>query len=111
MNQARRQHRHNRLRHRVQGTAARPRVSVFRSATNLDVQFIDDLAGRTLVTVKVKPVAKQTKMEQAQVVGEMAAQAAKEAGINQVVFDRGGYAYHGRIKTLAEALRAGGLEF
>lgn len=111
MNQQRRQKRHHRLRSRLRGSAARPRVSVFRSSRLLTVQFIDDDAARTLLAASTTPAPKATKVMQAQTLGEAVAKQAREKGIARVVFDRGGYAYHGRVKALAEALRSGGLEF
>ncbi len=111
MIQLRRKKRHHRLRARIRGTADRPRVSVFRSARRLTLQFINDDTGRTLLTMNTEPAAKATKVEQAQTAGTAAAQAAVKLGISKVVFDRGGYVYHGRVKAVAEALRAGGLDF
>ena len=93
--------RHLRLRRKVQGTAARPRMSVFVSNQHLYVQFVDDAAAKTLAAVSA--TAKQ--------LGELAAQAAKEKGISTVVFDRGGFAFGGRLRALADAARAGGLQF
>lgn len=111
MNQQRRQKRHHRLRSRVHGSAARPRVSVFRSARRLTIQFIDDVSQRTLLAATTTPAPKATKIMQAQTLGEAVAKQARDKGITRIVFDRGGYAYHGRVKALAEALRHGGLEF
>ncbi|NWJ49854.1 MAG: 50S ribosomal protein L18 [Bacteroidetes bacterium] len=99
----------------VNGTAERPRLTVFRSNKQIYVQVIDDTAGRTLIsaTSKVEAIAnnKVTKIEQARLVGRLIAERAIEAGINTVVFDRNGYLYHGRVKSLAEAAREGGLKF
>jgi large subunit ribosomal protein L18 len=99
----------------VNGTNERPRLTVFRSNKQIYVQVIDDTAGRTLVsaTSKVEAIAnnKVTKIEQARLVGRLIAERAIEAGINTVVFDRNGYLYHGRVKSLAEAAREGGLKF
>jgi large subunit ribosomal protein L18 len=112
-----RERRHRRIRARVAGTAARPRLNVFRSLTGIYAQVIDDLAGRTLASASTidKEIAGQvegkTKMEAAKIVGSVLAQRAKQAGINTVVFDRGGYRYHGRVAALAEGAREGGLEF
>lgn len=104
-----------RIRKVVTGTAERPRLAVFRSNTNIYVQLVDDLAGRTLASAssKVKEIADQkvNKTEQAALVGAAIAEKAKAAGIENVVFDRGGYLYHGRVKSLAEAARNGGLKF
>ncbi len=99
----------------VKGTAERPRLTVFRSNKQIYVQVIDDTAGSTLIsaTSKVEAIAnnKVTKIEQARLVGRLIAERAIEAGINSVVFDRNGYLYHGRVKSLAEAAREGGLKF
>lgn len=112
-----RQRRQSRVRARISGTAARPRLNVFRSLDNIYAQVINDEVGHTLVSASTvdKEVAAavvgKTKKEAAKVVGQMVAQRAKAAGVNQVVFDRGGYLYHGRIAALAEGAREGGLEF
>ncbi len=109
--------RHRRVRKRVVGTPERPRVNVFRSLRHIYAQVIDDSQGHTLVsasTIDPEVVARLeglTKVEQARVVGEVLAKRALDRGIKQVVFDRGGYQYHGRVKALAEAAREGGLEF
>lgn len=111
--------RHQRIRMRVRGTAARPRLSVFRSARHLTVQLIDDEAGRTLVSVRDTqlPVSTPRAPERtpstarAFAVGQLLASQATEHGIRKVVFDRSGYAYHGRIKAVAEGARKGGMEF
>ncbi|MEW5845990.1 MAG: 50S ribosomal protein L18 [Bacteroidota bacterium] len=105
-----------RIRKRVSGTAQKPRMSVFRSNTNIYVQFIDDINGVTLASASSmsKEIAEQkniTKTEQARLVGQLAAKNALAKGIEQVVFDRGGNLYHGRIKALADAAREGGLKF
>lgn len=102
--------RHARLRRTVKGSTERPRLSVYRSGSHIYAQVIDDSAGRTLVAASSlksdgKPV------DQAKTVGAAVAQRAIEAGIKQVVFDRGGYKYHGRVKALADAAREAGLEF
>lgn len=112
-------YRRNRIKQRVRktisGTPERPRMSVFRSNRDIYVQLIDDLAGQTLVSTSSAVAAireqKGTKCEKAAMVGKAVAEMAKEAGINQVVFDRNGYLYHGRVKSLAEAAREGGLTF
>jgi large subunit ribosomal protein L18 len=105
----------HRIRKVVSGTPERPRMSVFRSSKEIYVQLIDDNAGKTLMAASSmdKTVADQkvTKMEQAKLVGKLIAQKALETGISQVVFDRGGYLYHGRVKSLADAAREGGLKF
>ncbi|RUT79462.1 50S ribosomal protein L18 [Ancylomarina longa] len=104
-----------RIRKSISGTAERPRMSVFRSNKQISVQLIDDISGKTLVatTSLVKDITekKVTKLEQAELVGQAIAEKAKAAGITGVVFDRNGYLYHGRIKSLADAARKGGLEF
>lgn len=104
-----------RIRKVVKGSAERPRLSVFRSNSQIYVQLIDDVAGKTLLAVssRHKEIAEQkvTKIEQARLVGLLVAERAKEAEIETVVFDRGGYLYHGRVKSLAEAAREGGLKF
>ena len=109
--------RHNRVRGRVVGTSERPRLNVFRSLTNIYAQVIDDQQGHTLVSASTidKDVTEQvkgkTKSEAAKIVGQVIAQRAKDAGLSKVVFDRGGYKYHGRVAALAEGAREGGLEF
>ena len=112
-----RQRRHARVRKRVVGTAERPRLCVFRSLKHIYAQVIDDTQGHTLVAAstldaEVRPgLGGKDKADQAKAVGEVLAERATEAGIKQVVFDRGGYLYHGRVKALADAAREGGLEF
>jgi len=108
-----RQKRHNRVRARVEGTTERPRLNIFRSLNHIYAQVIDDSQGHTLVAASTldKDVADAPKMEQAKAVGKLVAERAKSAGINKVVFDRGGYLYHGRVKELAEGAREGGLDF
>lgn len=112
-----RKRRQTRLRAKLAGTAARPRLNVYRSLTNIYAQVIDDVAGVTLASASTidKDVAAQldgkTKIEASKLVGQAVAERAKSAGITTVVFDRGGYRYHGRIAALAEGARAGGLEF
>ncbi|MCR4965032.1 MAG: 50S ribosomal protein L18 [Bacteroidales bacterium] len=105
----------NRIRRIVSGTAARPRLSVFRSNRDIYVQLIDDQAGVTLASAssKLAGIADQkvTKCEKSALVGKEIAQRALAAGINEVVFDRNGYLYHGRVKSLADAAREGGLKF
>jgi large subunit ribosomal protein L18 len=106
--------RHRRVRRRVQGTAERPRLYVFRSNRGIYAQLIDDLEGRTLAAAGWQHVAKSfkgNKTEQAAEVGKQLAAKAKAAGIDAAVFDRGGYLYHGRVKALADAAREGGLKF
>ncbi len=106
--------RHNRLRKRVAGTPERPRLVVFRSNKGIFAQLVDDESGRTIAGASwlgLKKSFKGTKIEQAAEVGKAIAAAAKGAGIEEVVFDRGGYLYHGRVKALAEGAREGGLKF
>ncbi len=107
-----RQKRHYKLRKTVQGTAARPRFSVFKSNTNIYVQIIDDSKGHTLVSVSSKSlkIANGSNIEAAKKVGAEAAKKAKAANINEVVFDRGGFLYHGRISAVADAAREEGLK-
>jgi len=111
----RRLRRHRSLRKRVQGTPQRPRLNVFRSSANIYVQIIDDTAGHTLIAASSKEAAIASaggdKTARAEAVGKLAAERAVEKGIKMVVFDRGGYLYHGRVKAVAEGARAGGLEF
>lgn len=100
-----------RIRGRISGTATRPRMTVFRSNKQIYVQLVDDLAGKTLVSTSSKGIEKGTKIEIAAKVGENVAKKALEAGITEVVFDRNGYLFHGRVKSLADAARKGGLKF
>ncbi len=100
-----------RIRGKINGTAARPRMTVFRSNKQIYVQLIDDLAGATLVATSSKGIEEGTKIEIAAKVGEAIAKKALEAGITEVVFDRNGYLFHGRVKSLADAARKGGLKF
>lgn len=112
-----RQIRHVRVRRRVRGTAERPRLSVFRSLRHIYAQLVDDEAARTLVSVGSRSPEFQARLKNggnvaaAKVVGELLAQRAKALGIERVVFDRGGYQFHGRVKAVADAARAGGLIF
>lgn len=112
-----RKRRHRRVRARVTGTAQRPRLNVFRSLMNIYAQVIDDEVGRTLVSASTIDSEVRTqlegknKTEAARIVGKVVAERARKAGINTVVFDRGGYKYHGRVAALAEGAREGGLEF
>ena len=105
---------HERIRHKLRGTAARPRLAIYRSVAHIYAQVIDDNRGRTLVSSS--SVDKGTKtnggnVAAAKAIGTLLAERAKDKGIKQVVFDRGGYHYHGRVKALADAARAAGLEF
>ena len=110
-----RRRRHKRVRRKVEGTAERPRLAVFRSSRHITAQLIDDLAGRTVASAStVEPSLRATgggNIEAAKAVGALVASRAKDAGITTVVFDRGGFAYHGRVAALADAARAEGLEF
>ncbi len=112
-----RQARHARIRINLKGTAAKPRLCVFRSLQHIYVQVIDDEQGHTLTSASTlepeiaKKVEGKKKTEQADLVGTTVAERALKAGVKQVVFDRGGYKYHGRVKQLAEAARKAGLEF
>ena len=100
-----------RVRNKISGTAARPRMSVFRSNKQIYVQVIDDEAGKTLVAASSLGQEACPKKEQAFKVGEALSKKALEAGISEVVFDRNGYLYHGRVKEVAEGARKGGLKF
>ena len=100
-----------RIRKSVNGTAERPRMSVFRSNKQIYVQIINDLTGKTLVSASSLGLEKLPKIEQAKKVGALVAEKAKAAGVEKVVFDRNGYLYHGRVKELADAARKGGLNF
>ena len=109
-----RQRRHLRVRRKISGTAERPRLCVYRSNNNLYVQIIDDVAGNTLVqasTLDKEIKTKHSNKEAAKEVGTLIAKRATEKKITEVVFDRGGYIYHGVVKELAEAAREGGLKF
>lgn len=109
-----RQKRHLRVRNHISGTAQRPRLNVFRSLANIYVQIIDDEKGMTLVSASSKDKEFNGyggNVEAAKAVGAMIAKRALEKGISEVVFDRGGYVYHGRVAALAEAAREGGLKF
>jgi large subunit ribosomal protein L18 len=106
--------RHKRVRGKVSGTTARPRLVVFRSNRGIEAQLVDDSSGRTLASaswLSVKKSFKGDKSEQAAEVGKMLAAAAKKAGVDACVFDRAGYLYHGRVKALADGAREGGLNF
>ena len=107
----RRSRRHLRVRKKVEGTAARPRLVVKRSLKHIYAQLVDDNAQRTLMTVTDLTVGDGKKGERSTAVGKALAAAAKKAGITQVVFDRAGYKYHGRVKAVADGAREGGLEF
>ena len=109
--QVQRLRRRRRVRAKVRGTAERPRLSVFRSNKGVQAQLIDDVAGHTLAAVNwtEKDLRELGRMEQATKAGELLAQRAKGAGVEVVVFDRGGYRYHGRVKALADSAREAGL--
>lgn len=112
-----RKRRHKRVRLSISGTAERPRLNVYRGLKHIYAQVVDDSAGHTLASAstldkEIEPMlSDKNKTQQAAVVGKVVAERAKVAGINTVVFDRGGYKYHGRVKALAEAAREGGLKF
>ena len=112
-----RQRIHLRVRKKILGTAERPRLNVFRSLSNIYVQIIDDKAGKTLVSASTLDESLKSKVkyggniDAAKAVGTLVAKRAQEAGISTVVFDRGGYIYHGRVQAIAEAAREGGLVF
>jgi large subunit ribosomal protein L18 len=109
-----RERRHRRVRGKIFGTAERPRLVVFRSNRGIEAQLVDDLEGKTLAAaswLQLKKGFKGSKTEQAAEVGKLLAQNAKQANVETVVFDRGGYLYHGRVKALADAAREGGLKF
>ena len=112
-----RERRRRRVRMKLSGTAARPRLNVFRSLDNIYAQVIDDVEGRTLVSASSldkdlrSEMSDKTKKEQAELVGKTVAERAKAAGVETVVFDRGGFLYHGRVKALADGAREGGLKF
>ncbi len=113
----RRERRHRRVRAKVAGSAARPRLNVFRSNKHIFAQIIDDSKGHTLVAASTldgdvrMQAAQLKKKDEAKAVGKLLAQRAIEKGLKQVIFDRGGNLYHGRVKSLAEGAREGGLEF
>jgi large subunit ribosomal protein L18 len=112
-----RDRRHNRVRRKLAGTADRPRLNVFRSLVHIYAQVIDDSTGRTLVSASTvdtelrEQLKGKKKAEQARLVGQAVAARAQAQGVKNVVFDRGGYRYHGRVKAVADGAREGGLEF
>jgi large subunit ribosomal protein L18 len=113
---AKRGHVHERIRKKMQGTAERPRLNVYRSLNHIYVQVIDDLHGKTLVSASSAEGKKEQRptggnVASAKTVGKMIAERAKAKGVTKVVFDRGGYIYHGRVKALADAAREAGLQF
>lgn len=109
--------RHARVRKKVKGSLSRPRLAVFRSLSHIYVQLIDDGAGHTLAAASTLDPSVKTRLEgkakssHAEIIGELIALKAREIGISEAVFDRGGYRYHGRVKALAEAARKAGLKF
>lgn len=105
--------RHRKIRSTIIGSADKPRLSVFRSNRGMYIQLIDDLTGKTLVSANMKELDKNItkKIDQALALGELLASKAVKANISKVVFDRGGYKYHGRVKAVAEGARKGGLNF
>jgi large subunit ribosomal protein L18 len=114
-----RKRRHLRIRNKVRGTAERPRLVIFRSLKNIEGQIVDDDAGRTVMGVSTltadlrsfTPEGKNKRVEQSFAAGKLLAERAKAKGIEAVVFDRGGYRYHGRVKAFADGAREGGLQF
>ncbi|MCL2083933.1 MAG: 50S ribosomal protein L18 [Oscillospiraceae bacterium] len=111
---AQRKRRHRRVRGKINGTAERPRLNVFRSLNHIYAQLIDDTAGKTLVSMSSQDKAVSESAGNcaaASKVGKLLAEKAVKAGVTEVVFDRGGYLYHGRVKALAEGAREGGLKF
>lgn len=112
-----RKRRHARIRRKISGTAERPRLNVFRSLQHIYAQVIDDVTGHTLVSASTVEnglsgdLGGKSKKEQAEIIGKTVAQRAKDAGVETVIFDRGGYLYHGRVKALADGAREGGLKF
>ena len=103
--------RHLRVRKKVTGTAERPRLVIFRSLKHISAQLVDDVARRTIATVTSTDLLSGKKTDKSTEVGKRIAAKAKSAGITKVVFDRGGYKYHGRVKAVADGAREGGLEF
>ena len=107
--------RHRRVRKKVSGTAERPRLAVFRSNRHIYAQLIDDTSGRTLASASMAEAEQRSgataTVDAAKAVGQLVGERAKAAGISRVVFDRGGFMYHGRVATLADAAREAGLEF
>lgn len=110
-NQILRKKRHAKIRKQISGTAARPRLCVYRSLTSIYAQLIDDVAGKTLVASSDLKTKKGSKVDSAKIVGLELAKLAKENKIEECVFDRNGYKFHGRVKSLAEGAREGGLKF
>jgi len=111
MYKAKRLQRHTKVRKKISGTGERPRVAVFRSVQHIYAQIIDDMQNKTLVSESDLKIKSGKKLDRATQVGELLAKKAISKKISKVVFDRGGFLYHGRVKALAEGLRKGGLEF
>lgn len=109
--QVKRERRQGRIRSIISGSAQKPRLNVFRSNTGMYLQLIDDVRGVTLVSASTKEVKAEGKMNQSFEAGKVIAEKAKKAGVTTVVFDRGGYKFHGRVKAAAEGAREGGLDF
>lgn len=114
--QARRLRRHRRVRRKITGTAERPRLVVHRSLNNIEAQLVDDTKSVTLLGIstlssQIREQGELSKTDKGRAAGKLLAEAAKEKGITKVVFDRGGYLYHGRVKAFADGAREGGLEF
>jgi large subunit ribosomal protein L18 len=114
--QVRRLRRHRRVRRKVSGTQERPRLVVYRSLKNIEAQIVDDVKGVTLLGISTRSADVRSsddlsKSDRGKLAGKVLAERAKEKGITKVVFDRGGYLYHGRVKAFAEGAREGGLEF
>jgi large subunit ribosomal protein L18 len=109
--QIKRDRRHAKVRAKIEGDAKRPRLSVFRSNQGMFLQLIDDQAGKTLASADSKEVKADNKVSNSFELGKLLAEKAKKAGITEVVFDRGGYQYHGRVKAAADGAREGGLIF
>lgn len=109
----RRERRHRGLRKRIHGTEVRPRLNVFRSSAHIYLQVIDDQVGHTIAAASTAETATEapTKTERARMAGRLAGERARARGVSRVVFDRGGYLYHGRVKAAADGARAAGLEF
>ncbi len=110
---AKREKVHKRIRRKISGSAERPRLSVYRSNGEIYAQIVDDAQGHTLASISSRKMKelKGTKVERSKETGKAIAQMAKDKGISSVVFDRGGYVYHGRVKAFAEGAREGGLQF
>jgi large subunit ribosomal protein L18 len=100
-----------RINFKIRGTSEKPRFSIFKSLTNLTAQIVDDEKGKTLVFFDLKKAKAKNNIEGAKILGKLVAKKCLEKGINQIVFDRSGYKYHGKIKSLAEGSREGGLKF